>query len=422
MRLGGLSVARVACLALFCAAALAFTVSGASRARAQRQASAQQQPTPQVTPQPTAQPSPQPSPRESPSPAPPKKPEAVADDDVLSVNTDLVNVLFNAADKNRRFVTTLARDDVRVFEDDAPQSVSVFQRETDLPLSLALLVDVSGSQETTLPDEQEAAREFIESVLRPGKDTAAVVSFTGTATVEQDMTQDRALLEKAIARLQVVEPPDEEAAHAYRVGEDADVVPQEVEQYGMPGTTALWDAVWATSNELLAQTPAQTRRAIILLSDGDDSGHPWARLERSDAVAAAIKSDTTIYSVGVEPDCPGHQSDCRLDKKALRRVAEETGGRAFFPENDDELRAAFAEINQELRTQYLVAYSPTNKVRDGGWRRIRIEIANPKLKDQKIKLTYREGYFATARAAPRPKRERAPQERLRRPPRKSRRP
>ena len=415
MRLGGSSVARVVCLALLCASSF-LAGFDATRARAQDQSPPTQtrerragQPTPQGTPPP-------------PPAAPTPKPVAVGDDDVLSVNTDLVNVLFNAADKNRRFVTTLTRDDVRVFEDDAPQAVSVFQRETDLPLSLALLVDVSGSQETTLPDEQEAAREFIESVLRPGKDTAAVVSFTGTATVEQDMTQDRALLEKAIARLQVVEPPDEGAAHAYRVGEDSDVVPQEVEQYGMPGTTALWDAVWATSNEMMGQTPAQTRRAIILLSDGDDSGRPWVRLDRPDAVAAAVKSDTIVYSIGIEPDCPGHQSDCRLDKKALRHIAEETGGRAFFPENDDELRAAFAEINQELRTQYLVAYSPTNRVRDGGWRRIRIEIVNPRLKDQKIKLTYREGYFATARAAQPPRRERAPEERLKRPPRKSRRP
>jgi VWFA-related protein len=385
--------------------------------------------TPQTTPPPpqqqtTPSPAPQPqTPQSQPSapPSPTPKGQQAGDDEVLSVETNLVNVLFNAVDKDRRFVTTLTRDDVRVFENDVPQEVSLFERETALPLSLAILVDVSGSQETTLPDEQDAAFTFIDSVLRNGKDSAAVVSFTGTATVEQDLTRDRRLLREAIARLRVVPPPSDDAARVYRAGENSEAVPGAVEEYGMPGSTALWDAVWATSNEIMSQTPQQTRRAIILLSDGDDSGRPWARLTREDAVAAAVKADTVVYSIGVEPDCPGHQSDCRLDRKALRRVSEETGGRAFFPEDERQLGAAFAEIEQELRTQYLVAYSPTNKARDGSWRRIRVEIANKKLRDEKIKLSYREGYFALPPrpTAPAP---RAPEQRLKRPPRKARKP
>jgi Ca-activated chloride channel family protein len=401
-------------------AAAPWSLQPAARARSQGGA---QTPAPQQqpTPAPTAAPPAATPPRTEATPqaqATPPKPVSADDDEVLSVDTSLVNILFNAVDKDRRFVTTLTRDDVRVFEDDAPQEVSVFQRETNLPLSLAILVDVSGSQEVTLVDEKIAAREFIESVLRPGKDNAAVVSFTGTATVEQDLTQDRRLLNEAISRLQVVLPPDDEEGRIYQAGENAEVVPKEIDEYGTPGTTALWDSVWATAGEIMSQTPRQTRRAIIILSDGDDSGRPWARLDRADAVAAAIKADTTIYAIGAEPDCPGHQSDCRLDKKALRRVAEETGGRAFFPKDDAELRAAFNEINQELRTQYLVSYTPTNKVRDGSWRRVRIEIVNKKLRDQKIKLSYRDGYFATPRTTPPPKRERAPEERLKRPPRK----
>jgi Ca-activated chloride channel family protein len=354
--------------------------------------------------------------------ATPPKPASADDEEVLSVDTSLVNILFNAVDKDRRFVTTLTRDDVRVFENDVPQEVSVFQRETELPLSLAFLVDVSGSQEVTLVDEKIAARSFIESVLRPGKDNAAIVSFTGTATVEQDLTQDRQLLSDAITRLKVVLPPTDDEARVYQAGESAEVVPKEIDEYGTPGTTALWDAVWATSGEIMAHTPPQTRRAIIILSDGDDSGRPWSRLDRADAVSAAVKADTIIYAIGAEPDCPGHQSDCRLDKKALRRVAEETGGRAFFPKDDTELRAAFNEINQELRTQYLVSYTPTNKVRDGSWRRVRLDIVNKKLHDQKIKLSYRDGYFATPRSTPPPPHERAPEERLKRPPRKARKP
>jgi VWFA-related protein len=394
-------------LAALCALSVSFRAGG-SRALAQSgrpaQGGASPSPTPPATP---------------PSATPEGKP--AEEDDVLSVETSLVNVLFNAVDRDRRFVTTLARDDVRVFEDDRPQEVSVFQRETELPLSLAILVDVSGSQETTLPDEQEAALEFIDSILRPGKDFAAIVSFTGTATVEQDLTHDRRLLREAVARLKVVQPPPEEEARVYKAGENAEVVPAEVEEYGMPGSTALWDAVWATAGEMLAQAPPQTRRAVILLSDGQDSGRPYGRLSREEAAEAAVKANAVVYSIGVEPYCPSHQYDCSLDKKALRKLSDATGGRAFFPEDGQQLRAAFAQIQQELRTQYLVAYSPTNKARDGSWRRIRIEIANPKLRDDKIKLTYREGYFAAQpRAAAAAKRERAPQERLRRPPRRPR--
>jgi Ca-activated chloride channel family protein len=371
------------------------------------------QPTPTPTPSaPQAGATPQ-------TPATPPKPASADDDEVLSVDTSLVNILFNAVDKDRRFVTTLTRDDVRVFENDVPQEVSVFQRETELPLSLAFLVDVSWSEEVTLVDEKVAAREFIESVLRPGKDNAAIVSFTGVATVEQDLTQDHKLLQDAISRVQAVPPASPEEEYEYKQGEKAEVVPPKVEEYGLKGSTALWDAVWATSSELMTQTPRQTRRAIILFTDGGDTN---SRLVREDAAAAAIKADTIIYAVGVEPECPGHQWECWLDKKALRRVAEETGGRAFFPKDDLELRAAFNEINQELRTQYLVSYTPTNKVRDGSWRRVRLDIVNKKLRDQKIKLSYRDGYFATPRSTPPPKRERAPEERLKRPPRKPRKP
>lgn len=390
---------RVICFALLCAASLTFAFV-ATRAQDQ---------SPQVaSPQATPQSSPNAPPAPTQPPTKPQKPESVGDDDVLSVNTDLVSVIFNAVDKDRRFVTTLKPEDIRVFEDDAPQSVSVFQRETDLPVSLALLVDVSWSQKVTLLDSQDAADIFIDSILRPGKDTAAVVSFTGTATLEQDLTEDRARLHHAIHSLKAVPPASHEEEFVYKEGEKADVVPSEVEENGLPGSTAMWDAVWVTSNEVMKQTDARTRRAIIILSDGDDNS---SRMKREDAVEAAIKSNTVVYSIGI--------GDEDFSEKNLKRIAEQTGGRAFFPEDETQLRAAFAEINQELRTQYLVAYSPTNKVRDGGWRRIRLDIVNPKLKDQKIKLTYREGYFATQRAAAPPTREHAPQERLKRPPRKT---
>ena len=128
------------------------------------------------------------------------------EEDVEHVETNLVNVLFNAVDKQRRFVTTLTQADLRVFEDDVPQQIATFERETDLPIALAILIDVSSSQDETLPYEQEAARAFVNSIIRPDQDTAAVVSFTGTATIEQDPTGDRAAIERAINRLKIVPP------------------------------------------------------------------------------------------------------------------------------------------------------------------------------------------------------------------------
>lgn len=343
------------------------------------------------------------------SPAPPAQ-----DDDVERVETDLVNVLFNAVDKHRSFVTTLKADDVRVFEDNAPQQFTIFERETELPLALAILIDVSSSQDETLPYEQTAARAFVNSIVRPDRDTAAIVSFTGTATVEQEPTGDHAALERAINRVQIVPPSPKDERFEYEQAEQAEVVPAEIEATGLPGSTALWDAIWATSNELLTQTAPRARRAIILLTDGDDT---TSRIRREDAVTAAVKANAIIYAIGVEPVC-----DCPFEKKALRKVAEETGGRAFFPTDTIALNAAFAQIQQELRTQYLVAYVPTNKAHDGSYRRIRIELVNPELKRQQgVRLTYREGYFAKRPGAPPPvRRANGASKRLARPPRRPR--
>ena len=335
------------------------------------------------------------------------------EEDVEYVETNLVNVLFNAVDKQRRFVTTLTQADLRVFEDDRPQQIATFERETDLPLALAILIDVSSSQDETLPYEQEAARAFVNSIIRPDQDTAAVVSFTGTATVEQDPTGDRAALERAINRLKIVPPSDKDERFEYEQAERAEVVPAKIEEVGLPGSTALWDAVWATSSELLTQTPSRARRALILLTDGDDT---TSRMQREDAVTAAIKANAIIYAIGVEPLC-----DCPYDKKALRKVAEAAGGRAFFPEDTAGLNAAFAQIQQELRTQYLVAYAPTNQARDGSYRRIRLELVN-RAQQREVKLTYREGYYANPPAARTPARTARPDpKRLPRPPRRPRR-
>ncbi|HEY0078300.1 MAG TPA: VWA domain-containing protein [Pyrinomonadaceae bacterium] len=314
-----------------------------------------------------------------PAPPAPNAPQQDDDDEVVRVETDLTSILMTAVDKNKRFITTLKQEDIRVLENGAPQQISIFQRETDLPLSLALLIDTSRSQERTLPDEQSAARSFLDAVLRPGKDNAAVISFTGEPRSEQSLTDNALRLRAAVERVRVELPPDnpecdEDVASAIPVDKDPRC------------WTAIWDAAYATIDEVLSHTPERTRRAIILLSDGDDTG---SRTKRQEAIDFAVKSNVVVYSIGI-----GDRELYDIDEGALRKVSEQTGGRAFFPRNRTELTDAFRLIEQELRSQYLVAYSPANKTRDGSFRRVQIEITNPELRKQKLRLLYRQGYYA----------------------------
>jgi VWFA-related protein len=338
-------------------------------------------------------------------------PATYQDEDVERVETNLVNILFNAADKDRRFITTLKSDDIRVFEDNAPQQVANFERETDLPLSLAILVDTSLSQLKTLPDERAAAHIFVESIVRPDRDRVAVISFARDATVEQDLTDDVAKLQHTIDVLQIVPPFNESAEEITGTGptpEAARAAAEAAAAHDRPLTsTAIWDTIWATTNEIMAATPERTRRAIILLSDGADSS---SRLHKDDAIEAALKHNTVIYSIGIGDD--------DFDGGALKKIAERTGGRAFFPEDEQRLRAAFAQIQAELRTQYLVSYAPTNKAHDGTFRQVRIDVVNPELQKQKLKLTYRRGYYANPPTPPPAARPRPAGQRLTKPPRR----
>jgi len=154
----------------------------------------------------------------------------------------------------------------------------------------------------------------------------------------------------------------------------------------LEGTTAIWEAIALTSSEVLARSPVQRRRAIILLTDGRDT---TSRVQAIDAVNAALDAEAIIYAIGI-----GDSKYEGVDRDVLRGIAERTGGRAFFPKKDVDLSSVFKEIEQELRTQYLIAYSSTNKNRNGAYRQIRIEVTNPVLQKDQLKLRYRPGYFA----------------------------
>lgn len=304
------------------------------------------------------------------------------DDDVIRVDTDVTNLPFTATDKQRRFITTLRAEDVRVLEDGVPQQVFTFQRETDRPLALAFLIDVSRSQEFTLPDEKAAARSFIEKVFQSSRDLVSIIPFTGMAYLEQEMTRDVLSVYRVLQRVEVALPAylgSGRPLTGIRTGPGLMAPPEE-------GTTAIWDAVALTSSNVLAKTPGLRRRAIILLTDGHDT---TSRLARADAVTSTLAAEAVIYVIGI-----GNNRYEGVDKGVLRDLAQRTGGRAFFPDKKLDLAAAFAEIEQELRTQYLIAYSSTNKRRDGTYRRITIEITNPDLRKEKLELRHRPGYFA----------------------------
>ncbi|HEX8502270.1 MAG TPA: VWA domain-containing protein [Pyrinomonadaceae bacterium] len=346
----------------------------APAARTQEEPAPTQTPTPTPTPTPaeTPTPTPAPTPEQTPTPAP------VDDEPVERINTDLTSVLLSATDKRRRFVNTLRAEDVRVLEDGVPQQISSFERETDAPLSLVLLVDTSASQEKVLQDEQAAASAFVRSVLRPARDTAAVLSFTGLTRLEVAPTSDSALLLKAIDSLRV--------RYTNKTPECQDLeAPPDVR---LRCLTGVWDAVVLSVREVLTRTPERTRRAVILLSDGDDTS---SRVRLYQAAEYAVRHNTVVYSVGIRDKDFGF-GEMRRD--FLQSLSDQTGGRAFFPKKPADLANAFAQIEQELRSQYLITYAPTNRARDGSFRKLRIEITDPALRKQNLRLLYRQGYFA----------------------------
>lgn len=293
--------------------------------------------------------------------------------DVVRVETDLVTTLFTAVDNDRQFVTGLRAEDVRIKEDGVEQEITLFERETDRPLTIVILVDTSRSQERTLPDEQYAAKKFVEAVVRPDRDTIAVVSFTGKPKVELSLSNKVAAINRAIDQMKVEIPPG---------GCDAELPVDEDARCW----TSIWDSVIASARGLLATSPKGNRRAIILLSDGDDTS---SRATREHAIEKAVASDIVIYSIGL-----GDPENYSLEKGTLRKLAEKTGGRAFFPLGDEDLADAFAQIQSEMRSQYIIGYNPKNRARDGSYRKVKLEIVNPEWRKRKLHLLYREGYYA----------------------------
>jgi len=318
-----------------------------------------------------------------PTPTPPIEEEA----GVIKVDTETVNVLFTAQDKNRRLLLSLKPEDIRVYENGQVQQIASFSKQVDLPLSLAILIDTSLSQERTLPEEKAAAMSFLESVVRPTKDEVSVISFTGESTLEQGMTNNMTRLRRAIDRVSFVPPSSYIGGGVVANGGGIPGTPPiSGDNQRTAASTALWDAVWVTADEVLGPAPDKTRRAIILLTDGDDT---FSRKKLDEAVQAALKAEAIIYSIGI-----GDNYQYRVNEGALKKISENTGGRAYFPKDESELREAFKQIQDEMRSQYLIAYEPSNQVLDGSYRKIELQLADPAMQKDKVRLTHRQGYFA----------------------------
>lgn len=329
--------------------------------------------------------------QQMPANPPAKVPSPVAtppeEDEVIKIDTEVVNVLFTAQDNNRRLLINLKQEDVRILEDGAQQEVLAFSRQVDLPLSLSILIDTSVSQQRTLPEEKAAAISFIESVIRPAKDEVAVISFTGESTLEQGMTNNMTRLRRAIDRVEFVPPSGYIGGGVVTNGGSVPGTPPlSGGNQQVAGSTAIWDAVWVTSEEVLGPAPEKTRRAIILLTDGVNT---FGKKKLEDAVQAALRSEAVVYSIGI-----GDNFYSGVDEPALVKISERTGGRAYFPKDERELRQAFQQIQEEMRSQYLLAYEPSNQKRDGSYRKIQIQLVNPQLQKDKVKVTHRQGYFA----------------------------
>jgi VWFA-related protein len=295
------------------------------------------------------------------------------DDATLKVEVSLVNILFNVRDKKSGLVGNLNKDDFKVFEDGKEQQVKFFNRETDLPLTIGLLIDVSASQANLIEIEKNAAYQFFGSVLRK-QDLAFLISFGEDSELLQDYTNSPKLLRAGLEDLHV----------SSGVGGFG---PGPVPTISQPRGTVLYDAVYvASADQLKGQVG---RKVLVLITDGEDEG---SKYKITQAIEAAQKADAIIYGF-YYVDRPFYMSRGMVfqggSDAALRAMSEDTGGHVFHVDQKMPLQRAFDELQEEMRSQYAIGYTPTNPTKDGTFRKVEIKTSN---KDWKVQA--RKGYYA----------------------------
>ena len=301
--------------------------------------------------------------------------------DTLKVDVNVVNLYCSVRDKKNALIANLEKNDFTLNEDARPQTIKYFSRETDLPLTIGLLVDVSGSQQNLIEIERRAASQFFSSVLRK-KDVAFLVSFGADSELLQDLTGSPRLLQDGLNHLKL---------NTGYSGPTGGPVPTATRARG----TVLYDAVYAASTDMLAKEVG--RKALVLITDGEDEG---SQETMKSAIEAAQKADTIVYGVlyvdrqfyggGFRRGGGGFPGTMSYGGEGvLKQIAEETGGRMFQVDNRNSLENIFDQIQQEMRTQYAIGYTPTNSNKDGGYRKVDLKTSS---KDLKVQV--RKGYYA----------------------------
>jgi len=307
-------------------------------------------------------------------PSPAGAPEQKADEDAgepIKVDVDVVNVYCSVRNKQNGLVNTLSKSDFDLAEDGKQQAIKYFSRETDIPLTIGLLVDVSGSQQNLIETERRAGASFFSSVLKK-KDVAFLISFGADSELLQDVTGTPRLLHEGLRRLKL---------NAGFSGINSGPVPT----MNHPRGTVLYDAVYLAANDMLAKEVG--RKAIILITDGEDQG---SKETEKAAIEAAQKSDAIIYGIlYVDRQFYGGMSMGYGGAGVLKHMAEETGGHLFQVDRKNTLESIFDQIQQEMRTQYLIGYTPTNSKKDGSYRKIDL-----RTHDKDLKVQVRKGYYA----------------------------
>ncbi|HTR35692.1 MAG TPA: VWA domain-containing protein [Bryobacteraceae bacterium] len=292
----------------------------------------------------------------------------------IKVEVNLVNILFNVRDKRGGLVGDLSKDDFKIYEDGKEQQIKYFTRETNLPLTIGLLIDVSASQGNLIDIERNAASQFFGKVLRK-QDLAFLISFGSDAELLQDYTSSPRLLQDGLRGLQVN-------------SDVGGVTPGPVPTISQPRGTILYDAVYLAAHDQLKGQVG--RKVLVLITDGEDQG---SRYNIQTAIEAAQRADAIIYGF-YYVDRGFYMSHGMLfgggSDSTLKRMAEETGGHDFHVDRKMSLQDAFDELNAEMRSQYAIGYEPTNAAKDGTFRKIEIRTGN---KDWKVQA--RRGYYAS---------------------------
>jgi VWFA-related protein len=313
---------------------------------------------PAVTPQPPTTVQPQQDQQ------PPQSPQT------LKRETTLVNVFVTARDKKNGIISDLTQNDFKISEDGQDQKVAFFEKDVNMPITLGLLIDTSGSMYNVIGAEQDTASRFLREVMRK-KDEAMVISFDFDVDLLADFTQDTNVLERAIRRTSI-----------NSVGGGGVVTPGTIPQGNNAGGTDLYDAAYLACHDELATEAG--RKGVILMTDAEDTG---SKLRLQDAIEACQRADAVIHVLLISDS--SFSGAFGSGPSVARKMSDDTGGRVINVHNEKSLEKAFDVISEELRSQYVIGYYPTNEKRDGTFRKIKVDIARPD-----VKVLARKGYYA----------------------------